>query len=488
MKVLNFVDEKLNGIPMYKLVLLVLMSYTILGLVFSLLGILGYDLLSLLASLVTIIFVGFLTNFLFAKLWKLPVNTESVLITNLILFLILAPVDSVTALWQVTLVTFLAIASKYILVWRKTHLFNPAAFGVFMSYVFGFGISFWWIGSMYLLPFVCLGGLLFIRKTRKEEICYVAILASLLTLALISFVNQTNFLDSFLNLYISGPLVFFYSVMLTEPYTMPGTKGYQIIYMSFIGIFSSAQLLGLPIETSLLLGNLISFVLLHRKRVVLKLKEKLEVGKGIEEYIFSSDMKIHFTAGQYLEWLIPHKDEDFRGQRRFFTMSSSPNMDLAFATKFPPENMSSYKKALQNLKIGDTIYANQLSGDFIMPTDTTKPLIFVAGGIGVTPFISMIRDMLDKGEKRNIFLIYMTKTPQDMAYGELLERAKNELGLRMINECDMLCNDILMSYGLDYKNSICYISGPNKMVDMVKELLILNGAKDIHIDFFPGFA
>ena len=110
---------------------------------------------------------------------------------------------------------------------------------------------------------------------------------------------------------------------------MPGTKFYQMLYFIFIAIFSSISL-SLPIELYLLIANFIPFVFLSRKRLVLHLEEKKEVGKNIFEYVFNSDMKLKFIAGQYLEWIIPHAGPDERGQRRFFTMSSAPNNDLNF--------------------------------------------------------------------------------------------------------------------------------------------------------------
>ena len=65
--------------------------------------------------------------------------------------------------------------------------------------------------------------------------------------------------------------------------------------------------------------------------------------------------KLDFKAGQYMEWNLPHFPTDSRNTRRYFTVSSAPNDELSFTTKFPSSNESSFKKALRNLKIGDKI-------------------------------------------------------------------------------------------------------------------------------------
>jgi len=499
MKILNLIDEKLNNLPMYKLVLYILFGYTAVAFVLSLFGLLSYGFLGMLASLLVIFFTALFTNYFFTAIWRLPNNYESVLMTILILFLILMPLEVSgvslseiwTQAWPIVLVTFSAIASKYIFVFRKTHIFNPAAFGLFISYLFSFGIAFWWVGTPAIVPFIVVGGLLIARKNRKTRFVLAAIAISILTSLTVAYFGKDEMMQSMRSLYISGPLIFFFTVMLTEPHTMPGKKYAQYIFFIFVAMVSTMSLFNLPLEFSLLLANLLTFVICSKRRLILKLKEKNIVGKSIVEFVFSTNTKLKFTAGQYLEWLVLTKENDSRGLRRFFTISSSPDMEsglISFSTKFPPENMSVYKKVLNEMKTGDTMYASQLAGDFILPEKKEREVVMVAGGIGVTPFISQLREMLETGEKRKVTLIYCVKDLEEVAYKGILDKAISELGIKVIYQTQILNSEILKSYNLNLKESDIYISGPNRMVDAYESTFKAEGAKCIHTDFFPGFA
>jgi len=116
---------------------------------------------------------------------------------------------------------------------------------------------------------------------------------------------------------------------------------------------------------------------------------------------------------------------DSRGNRRYFTIASSPTeKELRLGVKFYP-NGSSFKKALASMNEADTIIASQLSGDFIMPSNKKKKLVFIAGGIGITPFRSMIKYLIDTKQKRDIVLIYSNRTKTDVIYKNIFDSAAN---------------------------------------------------------------
>ena len=145
------------------------------------------------------------------------------------------------------------------------------------------------------------------------------------------------------------------------------------------------------------------------------------------------------------------------------------------------------------MKEGDKIMASQLAGEFVMPEDQNKKLVFIAGGIGVTPFRSMIKYLLDKGEKRSITFLYSNKTAADIVYKDIFDKAGTDLGIKTVyvntDEKGMIDAKMIMEEVPDYKERVFYISGPHGMVISFENTLKNLGVKrgNIVTDFFPGF-
>lgn len=150
---------------------------------------------------------------------------------------------------------------------------------------------------------------------------------------------------------------------------------------------------------------------------------------------------------------------------------------------------------------GDQVVASQLSGDFTLPRDPNKKLVFIAGGIGITPFRSMIQYLLDTGERRPITVLYSARTPEDAVYRDLLDRAQYELGIKTVyvfndasarqpGAAQTINADTIMREVPDYKERTFYISGPQGMVASFKNMLTSMGVSrtSIRTDYFPGFA
>lgn len=514
MNILKQIDKYLNNTPMYRLVLYILVSYTTLALVLSVAGYLSYGPLALLISLLTILVASLATNYLTSKALKLPTQHESTIITSLILFFIIAPVEGISMFYAVVLASLSSILSKYLLTYRNTHIFNPAAAGLFFVSILGFGASYWWIANIYMLPFVIIGGLLLVRKVRKFDLGLYAFGASLLSVAIISLFYGLPATDVFKSVLISGPFFFFISFMVTEPHTLPGTKRDQILYVLFIilfpTLFNLTHIYNLTPEASLLAANILSLLVAGRKRVLLKLENVKEVGQDIFEYTFKNktepDQDFQFTPGQYVEINLDHKNHDVRGSRRYFTISSVPGNTFSFTTKFPKEAPSSFKTELMEIDGNATISATQFGGDFILPKDESKPLVFIAGGIGVTPFISFLRSMLAAGTKRDLTLFYCAKEEAEVSFVELLKEATLKLNLKVIlvlgvqpehtnpnntfqTEYGYLSEQIITKHSTLTNSKEYFISGPNVMVSSICSILHKIGIsrRKIHTDFFPGF-
>lgn len=515
---LAFIDNFLNKTPMYRLVIYALTFITIIAFGLSITGFLDYSPLSMLLSLTVILITTFLINSFFSRALHLVDQYESSLITALILFLILMPIEDLNSFWAVILASVFAMASKYIFVYRNTHIFNPAALGIYAVTLSGLGTAFWWVGSMYLLPAVLLAGLLVIRKTRRDTLFIVGMCAGVVGAFIVSLIFQQDFLIVLKGVFISGPIIFFLSIMVTEPHTIAKNRTQQILYTTFIillpTISAITQILIIPPELSLLIANIVSLYLSERKRLILCLKKVTQLSDDMFEYIFTDKFNpsriFKFDSGEFMEWNLNHPKSDDRGTRRYFTISSAPNnTEIAFATKYAPKEDSTFKLALKKLNVGDTVYASQLGGDFIIGENVETNIVQIAGGIGVTPFISQIRDLLQKKEKRNITLFYCVKKIKDIVYPELLEQAATELEAKIVcvvsdesvevnnpklsplfsYESGFMSKEILEKHIDKNSKTDFYISGPNMMVDMLKTILHTLKIKDrnIHTDYFPGF-
>ncbi|MDE2030980.1 MAG: oxidoreductase [Patescibacteria group bacterium] len=509
---LNIIDNFLNKITMYRLVLYFLIFLLLLATGFSAMGMLPFSPLMLLFGTALLLIIGWAVNFIFSEVFNAPTNVESFYITALILALIITPPQSfsdVSYLMFIFWAALWAMASKYILAIGKKHIFNPAAFAVALTALTLGQSASWWVGTGSMLPFVFVGGFLITRKIRRTDLVLSFIFISLLVSI---FMHAHSFGDIFKfgsRAIKDSPLFFFAFVMLTEPLTTPPTKYLRIGYGALVGaIFDPMVHLGSMYSTpelALIVGNVFSYLVSPKLKLMLRFKSKTQIAKDTYDFSFASSKdEIPFRPGQYFEWTLPHEHPDSRGNRRYFTIASSPiSEEVHIGVKFYPKS-SSFKNALLKMERGDKIVASQLAGDFIMPRNKRIKLCFIAGGIGVTPFESMINYMLKRGQKRNVVMFYSNRTVDDIAYMETFEKARTELGIKTIyalSELDSIPSDWKGARGFitaemiakevpDFEDRIFYISGPHSMVSAFNESLSRMGVNQSQIitDFFPGFA
>lgn len=493
---------------MYRLVLYCLLGLLGVAVVFSLFNLIPYRPEAIVFSTLILVLVSLGTNAVFAWFLQAPTNEESVYITALILALIISPVHPS----QIAGFPFLiwagvwAMASKYLFAYRKKHLFNPAAFAVaLLALTAGFSAS-WWVGTVLMLPFVIIAGILITRKVHRADLVLSFFGAALVTVLLTAGSG-----DPVLRLtrtLLDSAFFFFAFVMLTEPFTTPPTRPLRIAYGALTGfLFAPAIHIGSLYSTpelALLVGNLFAYAVSPKGKYVMWLREKVQSAADTFEFVFAPDRTLSFKPGQYLEWTLAQKRPDNRGIRRYFTIASAPTeSDVRLGVKFYP-NSSTYKKALQAMKPGEAMVAAQLAGDFVLPKDPKRKIVFIAGGIGVTPFRSMIQFLLDHKEKRPVILLYSNKTKEEIAYADVFARAQEELGIRTVytladkdkippgwkGRVGMLDAAMIAEEVPDFRERIFFISGPHGMVVGIQKTLRDMGVPKNHIktDFFPGFA
>jgi ferredoxin-NADP reductase/Na+-translocating ferredoxin:NAD+ oxidoreductase RnfD subunit len=483
-------DNLLDRLTSYKLVLYLL--YVTLGwsLIASIAGEVNFKWYFVLLSALVLIAACRATNLLISNYKNIPVNKESDLITALILILILSPGRDWTDFVILTVAAVFAMASKYVLVINRWHIFNPAATGALASGLLFHEYASWWVGTTFITPVVFLGGLLVLRKIKRFTMVIVFEIIALSVIAFDTYLNQSSAQISH-NLWtalVATPMLFFAYIMLTEPFTSPRHKSNYLPYAAIVGFLYAYTKLGISPEQALLLGNIFAYAIEPNRRLPLTFANKIQEASGIESFIFTGKAGFKYNAGQYMEWTLSQHDSDFRGNRRYLTISSSPTeQDLMFTLRVP-EKPSAFKSGVENFKKGDQILADGLAGEFTLPKSEKQKLAFLAGGVGITPFRSMVKYALDFKQQRDIHLIYSANSKAEFAFEELFEEAK-EIGLKTSYITKDLDKDRIQKLIPDLNERTFYISGPYGFVhSMEKYLLDLQvPASHIKTDYFPGY-
>jgi ferredoxin-NADP reductase/Na+-translocating ferredoxin:NAD+ oxidoreductase RnfD subunit len=506
MNLLNPIDYFLDRITMYRLVLYSLIVFLLVAVVLSLFNLIAYSPISIIESSIFLVSICVIANDVISKAFDAPTNHESVYITGLILALIISPGQTLDEFIFFFWVAVLAMASKYILAINRKHLFNPAAVSlVITGLALNKGAS-WWVGTTWLAPVVAICGFLIIRKLHFIDMAWTFFTTSIVTSLGVAMLKSGSIPTTLNQVIFHSSLIFLGSLMLTEPLTIPPRKEWQMVYAGIVGFLSVPQVhfgsIYFAPELALCLGNLFAYIVGSKQKLLLKLEHKIQIAPDIIDFVFRPTEKINFLPGQYMEWTLPHTKLDSRGNRRYFTLASSPTEDtLRLGVKFYP-NGSNFKKTLAAIDEKSLIVASQLAGNFTLPKNKNKKLIFIAGGIGITPFRSMIKYCLDKGEKRDIVLLYSNKTREEIVYHELFFQAAKELGLKVIytitdvipeswqGQNRRIDSQMITELIPDYKEREFFISGPKTQIEAVKKVLsnLKIPSSQIKTDYFPGFA
>jgi ferredoxin-NADP reductase len=154
----------------------------------------------------------------------------------------------------------------------------------------------------------------------------------------------------------------------------------------------------------------------------LKLVNKKLEATDTYSFYWEPKKRINYLPGQYFYFTLPKMDKpDYRGPTRDFTLSSSPTEGnlLRFTTRIRDE--SEFKQTLIKLQLGSFIEAEGPNGTFIVDEKEPGPHVFIAGGIGITPFRSIIKYQIDKKLSSKIILLYSNTTPDLISFEKELK-------------------------------------------------------------------
>jgi ferredoxin-NADP reductase len=222
-----------------------------------------------------------------------------------------------------------------------------------------------------------------------------------------------------------------------------------------------------------------------------------DIAKNIKTFWFKPERPVRYTAGQFIELTLPHDNPDERGIKHWFTLSSSPSEAfLSITTKHAEGRSSSFKETLFGLKPGDKVNMSEPMGDFVLPKDPLRPLVFVAGGIGITPMRSMVKWLHDNQEHRTIHLIYAANSIEDVAFRDLFNAYGTPVDIVLTSpppkwegHTGRLDAEMILELAPDVDNKLYYLSGPEPMVESLEKDLLDHNVDKARLvgDFFPNY-
>jgi ferredoxin-NADP reductase len=232
------------------------------------------------------------------------------------------------------------------------------------------------------------------------------------------------------------------------------------------------------------------------------IKEKREVAKGTLMVTFDlNGQEVDFLPGQYfwVELLDPPYDDE-KGPRRHISVVTSPTERgiLGLCTRLRD---SAFKRSLVELPVGAEVEVEQPKGDFVLPEETDRPHVFIAGGIGITVFRSMLRYIADKGLPHRVTLFYSNRDRESAAFlDELEELELTNPNFRLITtmtddpgwdgEARHIDADLLREYLDEDLGAYSYmVAGPPGMANGVEETLKTAGIPEeqLRSDSFSGY-
>lgn len=502
----------LGRLSMYRLVLLALSTLAVIALVLSVTGAVSIAPLDLIASFAVLAAAIMAVDAIAQRIVRRPWRIESALITALILLFVLRPSLEPLPLLGLIIAGAIASLSKYVLAWRGRHIFNPAAVGasaltIISIWAPDLGSSAWWVGSPALAIPVILLGLVVLIRTEKVRVVGLFLLVAI-AVGLVRNVVQAQAagftLDpgmTFSSLVLSSPFLFLGAFMLSEPLTLPPRRWQQFTVAGVVGVLAgwpiSFDVITLGQERALLIGNLVAFVFAMRTAVRLTIVERSAVTPSVREYSFRTERPVTFTPGQYLEIEVPHARPDSRGTRREFSILSSPAELPLVKIAMREGSQSSFKKAIATVQPGDELAITGIWGDFVLPRNTETPVLMVAAGIGVTPFVSHLRHIRLTQENRDVVFVYVASSSDELAFREDLEAAGIPVIVVTKDEPAHLPDgwtwgggtrldaEGLVRHVPDIATRHAFVSGPPELIATLTPAL--ERAKSITTDAFSGY-
>jgi ferredoxin-NADP reductase len=234
-----------------------------------------------------------------------------------------------------------------------------------------------------------------------------------------------------------------------------------------------------------------------------RLRGREEVAEGTMAFHLEKPAGFQFKAGQYVDVsLINPPETDSEGMVRSFSIASAPyEGQLLLVTRM---RKSAFKRVLAILPLGMKLKLEGPMGSFTLHKNRVKAAVFLAGGIGITPFLSMLREAAEERLPQRLYLFYSNRHPKDAAFLKDLEilskvnanfvfipsmSEEEKSSLDWPNERGFIDREMLLRHMDGLKGPIYYVAGPPAMVAAMREMLTHAGVEedDIRTEEFGGY-
>lgn len=234
-----------------------------------------------------------------------------------------------------------------------------------------------------------------------------------------------------------------------------------------------------------------------------KLNGREQLAEGTMAFHFDRPKGFEFRAGQAIDvTLLDPPETDAEGNIRTFSIASPPFEDqLMIATRMRD---TAFKRVLKSMPLGTAVAIDGPSGSLTLHKNSSKPAVFLAGGIGITPFLSILRQAAQEKLPQQLFLFYSNRRPEDACFLDTLNELQKtnpnfrfvptmtEVGnshQKWIGQTGFIDGSMLANRLSSMQGPIYYIAGPPAMVAAMRQMIVATGADedDIRTEDFLGY-
>jgi ferredoxin-NADP reductase len=234
-----------------------------------------------------------------------------------------------------------------------------------------------------------------------------------------------------------------------------------------------------------------------------KLVRREEVAEGTMAFHFEKPSGFEFKAGQFADvTLVNPPEADAEGNTRTFSIASPPfENELVFTTRMRD---TAFKRSLKKVPLASEVTISSAAGSFTLHKNRAKPAVFLAGGIGITPFLSIVRQAHHDRLPHNLYLFYSNRRPEDTPFLDTMQNLeKTNPNLHLIctmtemskskkewkGEMVVIDQEMLSRHLATLQGPIYYSAGPPAMVVGMRQMLVGAGVDedDIRTEDFAGY-
>ena len=234
-----------------------------------------------------------------------------------------------------------------------------------------------------------------------------------------------------------------------------------------------------------------------------KLLNRVEVAEGTMAFHLEKPSRFDFKPGQTADFtLMDPPETDSEGNTRTFSIASAPfENELMFVTRMRD---TAFKRSLKKIPLGTELQMSLPMGSFTLHKNSAKPAVFLAGGIGITPFFSVVRQADHDRLAHKLYFFYSNHRPEDAPFLDVLKNLETtNPNFRFIGtmtdmprskkawdgETGYIKKELLSKYLSNLPGPVYYIAGPPAMVAAMREMLVTAGVDedDVRTEEFAGY-